>query len=74
MSTSPRLFEGLRGRVRKEEELSHHDPLDARNTFQDEILRSDGSGLIEAADIHSSSQGNPEWFGTKDDYHRVQSV
>jgi len=45
--------------------------LDTSNTLDNEIFSSDGTSLVETADIDSSSERNPERLGTKDSYHQL---
>lgn len=42
--------------------------LDAGNTLQDQVLRSNSSRLVEAAHIHASGEGNAEGFRAENGY------
>lgn len=39
--------------------------LNAHDTFQNQVLSSNGSSLVEAADIHATGIGNAEGFSTE---------
>ncbi len=42
--------------------------LYAYNTFDDKVLRSDGTSLVETADVHTASRRDAEWLSTEDSY------
>lgn len=48
------------------EESMLEDPLDSSNSLNDEILSGDGSSLVEAADVDTTGERDPEGFGTED--------
>lgn len=51
---------------------AHADSLNPRNSFQNQILGCDGSRLVEAADIHTSSKRNSERFRAEDGFKRMR--
>lgn len=44
--------------------------LDSSNSLDNEILSGDGSSLVEAADVDTTGERDPEGFGTEDGYRK----